>query len=246
MSESKVYNGSLYLLPCPISEEDYKAVIPEEVIKMASQFRFFAVEDVKSARRFLRRMDREFPIDDSQFFVINKKTKGHQLSAILEPILAGHHMAIISEAGCPGIADPGASLVDLAHQMGIKVRPLVGPSSILLALMGSGFNGQAFTFHGYLPKERKDRVRFLKDLEYKTIQNGHTHLFMDTPFRNMHVLDDLLNELGDKTELCIASDITGHKERIETRTVADWREHAYDLAKIPTIFAIGKGQGAVL
>ncbi len=244
MSGPKVYKGTVYLLPCPISEEDYKMVIPEEVIKKASTFRYFAVEDLKSARRFLRRMDREFPIDDSQFFVLNKKTGAHQLNAILEPVLAGENIAIISEAGCPGIADPGASLVDLAHQMDIKVHPLVGPSSILLALMGSGFNGQAFTFHGYLPKERKDRVRALKDIEYKTIQSGHTHLFMDTPFRNMHVLDDLLNELGDKTELCIASNITGQNERIETRSVAEWREHAYDLGKIPTIFAIGKGQVA--
>lgn len=217
-------------------------VLPEEVVKKAQSFRYFAVEDLKSARRFLRRMDREFPIDDSQFFILNKKTSGHQLSAMLAPLLAGENVAIISEAGCPGIADPGASLVDLAHQMELKVQPLVGPSSILLALMGSGFNGQSFTFHGYLPKERKDRVRALKDLEFSTIKTGQTHIFMDTPFRNMHVLDDLLNELGDNTQLCIASQITGQNERIETRRVADWREHAYDLGKIPTIFLIGKGQ----
>ncbi len=239
---SKKQKGRLFLLPCPISEEDFRMVMPSDVVKLASSFRYFAVENLKSARRFLRRIDREFPIDDSQFFILNKKTPTHQLNTFLEPAFEGHDIAIISEAGCPGIADPGATLVDLAHQKGIRVHPLVGPSSILMALMGSGFNGQSFTFHGYLPKERKDRIRTLKDFEYKTIQTGHTQIFMDTPFRNMHVLDDLLNELGDATQLCIASNITGANQRIETYTVEDWRDKAYDLGKIPTIFAIGKGQ----
>ncbi len=242
MSGSNKYKGNLYLLPCPISEEDYKMVIPEEVVKLTGTIRYFAVEDLKSARRFLRRMDREFPIDDSTFFILNKKTSSEKLESFLAPILEGHNMAIISEAGCPGIADPGANLVHLAHQQEIKIRPMVGPSSILLALMGSGFNGQEFTFHGYLPKERKDRVRKLKDFEFDTIKTGHTHLFMDTPFRNMHVLDDLLNELGDNTQICIANQITGQNERIETRTAAEWREKAYDLGKTPTLFALGKGQ----
>ncbi len=242
MSTSKTATGKLYLLPCPISEEDFRMVMPSDVVSLASSFRYFAVEDLKSARRFLRRIDREFPIDDSRFFILNKKTPAHLVDEMLQVLFSGENMAIISEAGCPGIADPGAALVDIAHQNAIRVHPLVGPSSILLALMGSGFNGQSFTFHGYLPKERKDRVRVLKDFEYKTIQSGHTQIFMDTPFRNMHVLDDLLNELGDNTQLCIASNITGPTQRIETKTVADWRENAYDLGKIPTIFAIGKGQ----
>ncbi len=242
MSAPSKYKGSLYLLPCPISEEDYKMVIPEEVVKLASTFRYFAVEDLKSARRFLRRIDREFPIDESTFFILNKKTSPDKLATFLGPLLEGKNMAIISEAGCPGIADPGANLVYLAQQSEIKVRPLVGPTSILLTLMGSGFNGQTFTFHGYLPKERKDRVRKIKDFEFDTIKTGHTHLFMDTPFRNMHVLDDLLNELGDNTQICIANQITGQNERIETRTAAEWREKAFDLGKTPTLFAIGKGQ----
>lgn len=242
MSEDKKHKGKLYLLPCPISEEDFRMVMPTDVVTKASSFRFFAVENLKSARRFLRRIDRVFPIDDSQFFILNKKTPASQLEKMLEPLFNGEDMAIISEAGCPGIADPGATLVDFAHQNGIHVHPLVGPSSILLALMGSGFNGQSFTFHGYLPKERKDRIRKIKDFEYNTIQSGHTHIFMDTPFRNMHVVDDLLNELGDKTQLCIASNITGPNQRVETKTIADWRENAYDLGKIPTIFSLGKGQ----
>jgi|TARA_R110000737_G_scaffold349591_2_gene386182 16S rRNA (cytidine1402-2'-O)-methyltransferase len=242
MSAPPKYKGTLFLLPCPISEEDFKMVIPEEVVKKVQEFRFFAVEDLKSARRFLRRMDRTFPIDDSTFFILNKKTPADQLEKMIEPLLNGENVAIISEAGCPGIADPGAALVDVAHNHNIPVQPLVGPSSILLALMGSGFNGQSFTFHGYLPKERKDRIRAIKDFEFNTLKTGHTNLFMDTPFRNMNVLDDLLNELNNNTSLCIASHLTGLNEKVQTKTVVDWREHAYDLGKIPTIFAIGKGQ----
>lgn len=242
MSAPPKYKGQLFLLPCPISEEDFKLVIPEEVVKRVQSFRYFAVEDLKSARRFLRRMDRSFPIDDSTFFILNKKTPSDQLEKMIEPLLNGEDVAIISEAGCPGIADPGAALVDLAHQHDLRIHPMVGPSSILLALMGSGFNGQSFTFHGYLPKERKDRVRAIKDFEFNTLKSGHTNLFMDTPFRNMNVLHDLLNELSDSTLLCIASNITGQTEKIHTKSVLDWRESAYDLGKIPTIFAIGKGQ----
>lgn len=242
MSAPPKYKGTLFLLPCPISEEDFKMVIPEEVVKKVQEFRFFAVEDLKSARRFLRRMDRTFPIDDSTFFILNKKTPADQLEKMIEPLLNGENVAIISEAGCPGIADPGAALVDVAHNHQIPVQPLVGPSSILLALMGSGFNGQSFTFHGYLPKERKDRVRAIKDFEFNTLKTGHTNLFMDTPFRNMNVLHDLLNELNDNTSLCIASHLTGLHEKVQTKTVSEWREQAYDLGKIPTIFAIGKGQ----
>jgi 16S rRNA (cytidine1402-2'-O)-methyltransferase len=242
--EKKVYPGVVYMIPCPIGSETVPEVLPADVITQATALRHFAVEDLKSARRFLRRMDREFPIDDSTFFILNKKTPLDRLEEMLQPVLKGASLGVISEAGCPGIADPGADLVALAHEKEIKVRPLVGPSSILLALIGSGFNGQQFTFHGYLPKDRKDRIRVIKEYEFQTIRSGHTNLFMDTPFRNMNVLDDLLNQLSDQTELCVASNITGRLERVESKTVADWREKAYDLAKSPTIFAIGKSNKA--
>lgn len=232
--------GKLYMVPTTLGGEQVNEVIPQSVQQLVSELRYFIVEDIKSARRYLRRMDRNFPIDDALFFELNKRTELKDLSRFLKPAVEGHNVGVISEAGCPGVADPGADVVALAHEMGIRVAPLVGPSSILLALMGSGFSGQEFTFHGYLPKERKERIRRLKDFEADTRRTGYTHIFMDTPFRNMNVLDDLLNELADTTMLCIASNITLPDESVWSMTVDKWREKAYDLAKKPTIFLIGK------
>lgn len=235
-------NGKIYLIPNTLGGETIHDIIPNEVAQIAVNLRNFAVEDVKSARRLLRKMDREFPIDDSQFLLLNRNTAFHELQQIIKVVQAGENIGIISEAGCPGIADPGAELIALAHEKGIEISPLVGPSSILLALIGSGFSGQTFSFHGYLPKERKDRVRRLKDFEGDARRTGYTHIFMDTPFRNMNVLEDLLNDLADNTMLCIASNLTLHDQRIQTMSVKDWREHAYDLSKIPVMFLIGKTQ----
>lgn len=232
--------GKLYMIPTTLGGEQINDVIPESVQQLISGLRHFVVEDIKTARRYLRRVDRNFPIDDSVFFELNKRTELKDLNKYLKPAKEGHSIGVISEAGCPGIADPGAELVALAHETGIRVAPLVGPSSILLALMGSGFSGQEFTFHGYLPKERKERIRRLKDFEADTRRTGHTHIFMDTPFRNMNVLDDLLNELADTTLLCIASNITLPDESVWTMNVENWREKAYDLSKKPAMFLIGK------
>lgn len=235
--------GSVYLIPNTLGGESTHDIIPAQVSEIAAGLRFFAVEEVKSARRLLRKLDRTFPIDDSTFFTLNKRTSKDDLMALLLHVLNGNDLGIISEAGCPGVADPGAELVALCHSQGIHVHPLVGPSSFLLALMASGFSGQSFRFNGYLPKDRKDRVRALKDMEIDTRRSGATHLFMDTPFRNMNVLEDLLNELGDSTEVCIASNLTLPQQRIQTMTVADWRENARDLSKSPVVFLIGKSQG---
>lgn len=232
--------GKLYMIPTTLGGEQINDVIPESVQQLIKGLRHFVVEDIKSARRYLRRVDREFPIDDSVFFELNKRTELKDLSRFLKPAVEGHAVGVISEAGCPGIADPGAELVALAHEKGIRVAPLVGPSSILLALMGSGFSGQEFTFHGYLPKDRKERIKRLKDFEADTRRSGHTHIFMDTPFRNMNVLDDLLNELADTTLLSIASNITLPDESVWTMNVETWREKAYDLSKKPAMFLIGK------
>lgn len=238
----KQAKGSIYLIPNTLGGESTQDILPQEVMQIATNLRVFAVEEIKSARRLLRKMDRNFPIDDCTFRIVNKNTKESELMDLLMFLIKGIDIGVISEAGCPGVADPGAALVHLAHTQAINIKPLVGPSSILLALMGSGFNGQQFTFHGYLPKERKERVKKLRDFEMDTKRNGHTHMFMDTPFRNMNVLEDLLNELGDLTQLCIASNLTLPTQSIRTLAVVDWREKAYDLSKIPAIFIIGKGQ----
>ncbi len=230
------------MIPTLLGGERATEVIPEEVIAKTIELRHFIVEDLKTARRYLRKLDREFPIDDSTFFILNKKTNASEITRYLKPAFEGHSIGVMSEAGCPGIADPGAAVVTAANSEGIHVKPLVGPSSILLTLMGSGFSGQNFAFHGYLPKERKDRIRVMRDYEADTRRTKMTHLFMDTPFRNMNVLEDLLNNLADTTQLCIACNLTLPDERIQTMTVVEWRENAFDLAKKPTMFAIGFGQ----
>lgn len=230
------------MIPTLLGGERATEVIPAEVIDKTIELRHFIVEDLKTARRYLRKLDREFPIDATTFFVLNKKTNASEVIRFLKPAFEGHSIGVMSEAGCPGVADPGATVVSVAHAEGIHVKPLVGPSSILLTLMGSGFSGQDFAFHGYLPKERKDRIRVMRDFEADTRRSGTTHLFMDTPFRNMNVLEDLLNNLSDATQLCIGCNMTLPDERIQTMTVVDWREKAFDLAKKPTLFAIGKSQ----
>ncbi|RFC55497.1 SAM-dependent methyltransferase [Brumimicrobium aurantiacum] len=232
--------GKLYLMPTLMGSEKWEHVIPAEVAEIAKNTRYFAVENLKSARRYLRKIDRTFPIDESTFFILNKKTPPTDLAGMLSPLKKGENVAIISEAGCPGVADPGADLVALAHQKGDFVSPLTGPSSILLALMASGFNGQSFTFNGYIPKERKKRVFTFKDYERLVSKTGQTQIFMETPFRNNHLLEDLLNECLDTTFLCVACDLTLPTERVQTMTVAEWRENAFDLNKRPTMFLIGK------
>ena len=234
--------GIIYLVPTTLGGETTEDLVPAEVRNAVIQLRTFIVEDVKSARRFLRKLDRNFPIDESTFFTLNKKTDAGEIIGFIQPALNGSDIGVLSDAGCPGVADPGAAVVAIAHAKDIRIHPFVGPSSILLALMGSGFSGQKFAFHGYLPKERKDRIHALKDFENDSRRSGTTHLFMDTPFRNMNVLEDLLNELADITMLCIASNLTLPTEHIRTLSIKDWRENAYDLAKKPTIFAIGRSQ----
>lgn len=232
--------GKIYLTPMLLGGEEWQSVIPVDVAQAVKQFRFFAVENIKTTRRYLRKIDTQFPIDDCTFFMLNKKTPPQELPAMLQPTFEGNDVAIISEAGCPGVADPGSHLVAVAHQNGIHVVPLVGPSSILLGLMGSGFNGQSFCFYGYVPKDRKQRVNAIKDYERTAMKTGQTQIFMDTPFRNNHLMEDLLNECLDTTFLCVACDLTTPRERVQTMTVQEWRDKAFDLSKRPTMFLIGK------
>jgi 16S rRNA (cytidine1402-2'-O)-methyltransferase len=231
--------GSLYIIPNTLGGESIQDIIPQEVILKASGIRHFIVENLKSSRRLLRKMDRQFPIDESMFIEMNKRSTEQDTMKGLHWLIEGHDVGVISDAGCACVADPGADIVSLAHSQKIAVIPFVGPSSILLSLMGSGFSGQNFSFHGYLPKDRKERIRTLKTYEFDSRKKGYTQIFMDTPYRNMNVLEDLLNELADHTQLCIASNITLHNQRVRTMSVEDWRENAYDLSKSPCVFLIG-------
>ncbi|MDG1719712.1 MAG: SAM-dependent methyltransferase [Bacteroidia bacterium] len=231
--------GSLYIIPNTLGGESIQDIIPQEVILKASGIRHFIVENLKSSRRLLRKMDRQFPIDESMFIEMNKRITEQDTMKGLHWLIEGHDVGVISDAGCACVADPGADIVSLAHSQKIAVIPFVGPSSILLSLMGSGFSGQNFSFHGYLPKDRKERIRTLKTYEFDSRKKGYTQIFMDTPYRNMNVLEDLLNELADHTQLCIASNITLHNQRVRTMSVEDWRENAYDLSKSPCVFLIG-------
>jgi 16S rRNA (cytidine1402-2'-O)-methyltransferase len=232
--------GNIYLIPNTLGGESVSDILPADVQKIATSLRYFAVEEIKSARRLLRKMDRTFPIDDSQFFIINKHTKESELMKILMILIKGNNIGIISEAGCPGVADPGAVIVKLAHEKGIQVIPLVGPSSILLAIMASGMNGQSFAFNGYIPIDKSEKRIALKALEKLSIDKNQSQIFIETPFRNNKMLEDILQSLHPETHLCIATDITLPTEYIKTMRVAAWKKTVVDLHNRPTIFIIHK------
>lgn len=231
--------GTLYLIPTTLGESAYDQVIPSFNNTILQEIDVFIVENIKTARRFIKKTAPDKVIDDLVFHEINKRTNLDMLPTFLKPIDEGKNIGVISDAGCPGVADPGADVVALAHQKNIKVMPLVGPSSILLSLMASGFNGQSFCFNGYLPKEQKDRVRKLKDLERMAIAQKQTQLFIETPYRNQHVLTDLLANCNPNTKLCVAVDITMASEQIATKTIAEWKNTTIDLNKRPCIFLLG-------
>ena len=210
--------------------------IPQEVNRIIGEVDVFLVENLKTTRRYLRKLDKTYPIDDKAFHVVDKKTPLATIQKILKDNL-NKTFGVISEAGCPAIADPGADVVNVAHKLNIQVVPMVGPSSILLALIGSGKNGQTFTFNGYLPKERVDRVKKLKQLE-TLARKGHTQIFMETPFRNNHLLEDVLINCDNSMELCIASNINADNELIKTLKISDWKKNTPNLHKKPTIFVL--------
>ncbi|MBL1232337.1 MAG: SAM-dependent methyltransferase [Flavobacteriales bacterium] len=231
--------GILYLIPTTLGESAYSQVIPSFNNTILQEIDVFVVENIKTARRFIKKTAPEKVIDDLVFYEINKRTNLDMLPTFLKPIDEGKNIGVISDAGCPGVADPGADVVALAHQNNIKVVPLVGPSSILLSLMASGFNGQSFCFNGYLPKEQKDRVRKLKDLERMAIAQKQTQLFIETPYRNHHVMEDLLANCNPNTKLCVAVDITMASEQIVTKTIVEWKSTKIDLNKRPCVFLLG-------
>lgn len=230
--------GILYLIPSVLAEGTAQQVISPQIKDVVRNTQYYAVENLRTARRYISSLRLGITIEELQMQILDKKTKEHQVGQILAPLLDGHDVGVISEAGCPGIADPGALAVEFAHKRGIKVVPLTGPSSMFLALMASGFNGQSFAFHGYIPIDKKARIEAIKKLESDSAANYRTQIFMETPFRNNHLLEDLKNTLNPSTRLCVAKNITGQDELIQTKTVADWKKTNLDLHKIPTVFLI--------
>ena len=232
---------ALYLLPVTLGDTPINNVLPQYNAEIISGIRHFIVEDVRSARRFLRAVDAHFDIDGSQFFELNKHTSPADIAGFLKPLQDGKPMGVISEAGCPAVADPGADVVAIAQRKGLKVVPLVGPSSIILSVMASGFNGQSFAFHGYLPIDGGERAKTLKHLESRAYAEHQTQLFIETPYRNLKMFDDILRTCRPQTRLCIAANLTCEGEYAVTRTVAEWKGQRPPIDKIPCIFLIYKG-----
>lgn len=231
---------ALYLLPVTLGDTELNTVLPAYNIEIIQGIKHFIVEDVRSARRFLKKVDREFDIDSLSFYPLNKHTSAEDISGYLQPLLAGQSMGVISEAGCPAVADPGADVVAIAQRKNLKVVPLVGPSSIILSVMGSGFNGQSFAFHGYLPIEPGERMKRIKQLEQRIYSENQTQLFIETPYRNHKMVDDLLQNCRPQTKLCIAANLTCEGEYIKTRAISEWKGKVPDLSKIPCIFLLYK------
>ncbi|HLO79562.1 MAG TPA: SAM-dependent methyltransferase [Chitinophagaceae bacterium] len=226
----------VYLIPCPIAEDALHTLSPQ-ILEAVKQCEVFFVENERSARRFLKKIWKEMVIDNYKWYVIQDNNSPHIFG---QNAKAGKTIGIISEAGCPGVADPGQDLVALAQELKLQVVPLVGPSSILLALMASGMNGQQFSFHGYLPIDSMLRVKALKELEAETRRKGTTHLFIETPYRNNQMLESILKNLQQDLRLCIAVNITGKDESIVTRTLGDWKKNIPELHKKTAIFLLGK------
>jgi 16S rRNA (cytidine1402-2'-O)-methyltransferase len=225
--------AGLYLIPVTLGETEISKVLPPYNKEIIVSIRHFIVENVRTARRFLKQADPEIDIDSLTFYTLNKHTSDTELSGFLKPVEDGHPVGIISEAGCPAIADPGADVVAIAQKKHIPVIPLVGPSSILLALMASGFNGQSFAFHGYLPIDAGERIKTLKTLEQRVYSENQTQLFIETPYRNGKLLEDILKTCKPTTRLCIAADITLSSEFIKTKNIGEWKKHVPELSKRP-------------
>ncbi|WP_114752434.1 SAM-dependent methyltransferase [Pleomorphovibrio marinus] len=232
--------GKLYLIPNILAAETAGFVIAPQVKEIISATSYYLVENLRTARRYISSLKLGLDISNLHFEILDKRTSDAEIATLASPLLSGHDMGVLSEAGCPGIADPGAKAVAFAHKKNIQVVPLSGPSSLFLALMASGFNGQSFVFHGYLPIERKERVNAMKQLEQNLTKEGSTQMFMETPFRNQRLLEDILLHLHPSTLLCIAKNLTAADEMVQTKSIADWKKLPPDLHKIPTVFLLGR------
>ncbi len=232
--------GVLYLVPNTLGNPDTTETIPEGIRGRVNDISLFIVENLRNARRYLKSLNREINIDSLTFFELNEHTSAEEIPSFLDRVEQGLDAAIISEAGVPGVADPGAAVVRIAHEKGIRVVPLTGPSSILLALMASGLNGQSFCFHGYLPVKRPERIRKIREIEQGAIRRGETQMFIEAPYRNDALLADILETCHTSTLICIAADITLESEFIHTKTAGDWKKKKPVLHKRPVLFLIGQ------
>ena len=239
MSNVPVKLGTLYFIPVTLGDDNFHKVLPPEVVAITQKLDTYIVENEKTARHFLSTIKTAKPVRELTLLTLNEHTEDKQIPALLAPLLAGIDVGLMSEAGCPGIADPGAKLAALAHPKGIKVAPLVGPSSILLSLMASGLNGQRFTFLGYIPQDKAARINRLKEIEKQSAKNNETQIFIETPYRNQHLLEDILANCQANTRLCVACNISLESEMIVTKTIAQWKKSPLpDLHRKPTVFLL--------
>jgi 16S rRNA (cytidine1402-2'-O)-methyltransferase len=231
--------GSLYLIPVPIDQNSKEPVLLEKHQKIVRDLDYFIVENEKTARFYLSAFSLSKPIHQLNFEVLDKSLGQEEIKNFLVPLLKGFSVGLLSESGCPAVADPGAKIVALAHQNNIKVIPMTGPSSILLALMASGLNGQLFKFHGYLPSDKDERIKKIISIENESKKNNETQIFIETPYRNQHVFNDLIKTLKEQTKLCIGLDLTSDNEFILTKNIKDWKkEITKDLKNKPCIFLL--------
>lgn len=231
---------TLYLFPSNLSDAPVTDVLPAVNISLISEVKYFIVENIRTARRFLKKCNRDINIDELSFSILNVNTNVIDIPSLLAPLEQGHNVGIISEAGCPAVADPGALVVAEAHRRGFNVMPLVGPSSILLSLMGSGFNGQSFTFLGYLPIHAAERTAALKQMQSDIMRNDRTQIFIETPYRNNKLIAEIASVLPGNMRLCVATDLTGPNQRIITLPLSQWHKRQLDFDKIPSIFLLYK------
>ncbi len=233
-------SGALYLIPNSLGNTDPAAFLPKEVIDLIPTLKYLIVENIRNARRYLKSIDKSIDIDSITFYELNKHTVSSEIHTFLDPLMKGENCGIVSEAGVPGVADPGAEVVRLAHQKGIRVVPLTGPSSILMALMASGQNGQSFRFLGYLPVKGNERIKELRNVESRAIRESESQIFIETPYRNNQMFQDIMSTCQPSTLLTIAVDLTTKTESVLTLPVSQWKIKKPELNKRPAVFILGK------
>lgn len=242
LSTESMSSGKVYIIPIPISEDTFAKVLPDYNASIILTLRYFVVERTKTARQFLRKMDREFPIDASSFFEYNKHDDYSFAQEAVTALKEGHDIGLISEAGYPGIADPGANFVAAAHKVNAQVIPLIGPSSIFLALAASGMNGQGFSFHGYPPIKDPERSMFLRKISESSEKTNYAQILIETPYRNEKLLQDFIKYANNHLELTIAYDVTGKNEEIITKPLSTWKKKPFNFDKTPCVFILGTTQ----